>query len=88
LWQVGVMGRPDWTAKPKRDPEQLEQLRSYLTRVYPEDHQVVLYFASTFPCDPPRIRRFPLRELPRRHVYPMEMLYVPPIDAAAGRGRR
>jgi hypothetical protein len=49
-----------------------------LRRKYPDDHQVVLYFASTFPCDPPMIRRFALRDLPRRRVYPMELLYIPP----------
>lgn len=80
LWQVGVIGECDWTAKPRRHPERLEKLRAFLARKYPDDHPVVLYFASTFPTDPPQIRRFPLRDLPRRHVYPMEMLYVPPVD--------
>jgi hypothetical protein len=78
LWQVGVIGETDWSDKPRRHPEHLEELRDYLGPEYPDDHQVVLYFASTFPCDPSRIRKFKLRDLPRRQVYPMEMLYVPP----------
>lgn len=88
LWQVGVVGRRDWTARPGRDREGLEQLRAVLNRAYPDNHPVVVYFASTFPCEPPRIRRFPLRELARRRIYPMEMLYVPPIDATSARPKR
>ena len=80
LWQVGVIGERDWTAKPRRHPERLEELRDFLRRSYPEDHAVVLYFASTFPCDDPRVRRCPLGALANKRVYPMEMLYVPPLE--------
>lgn len=80
LWQVGVIGERDWTAQPRRHPERLQALRDFLRRSYPEDHAVVLYFASTFPCDDPRVRRFNLADLADKHVYPMEMLYVPPRD--------
>jgi hypothetical protein len=78
LWQIGVLGETDWTAKPRRNPERLAQMTRLLRTRYPDDHRVVLYFASTFPCNPPMIRRLRLRDLPRRHVYPMELLYVPP----------
>jgi uncharacterized protein YabN with tetrapyrrole methylase and pyrophosphatase domain len=88
LWQVGVLGERDWTAKPRRHPERIAQLTDRLRRQYPDDHQVVLYFASTFPCDPPMVRRFALRDLPRRRVYPMELLYVPPSVSAERSPRR
>jgi hypothetical protein len=79
LWQVGVLGESDWTRKPRRHPERLALLADVLLRKYPADHQVVLYFASTFPLHPPKIRRFRLCDLAKRRVYPMEMLYVPPV---------
>jgi hypothetical protein len=85
LWQVGVIGESDWTSKPRRHPERLEQLREFLGRTYPDTHRIVLYFASTFPCDPPQIRKFALRDLPKRRVYPMEMLYVPPLRRRSNR---
>jgi uncharacterized protein YabN with tetrapyrrole methylase and pyrophosphatase domain len=84
LWQVGVLGETDWTRKPRRYPERLAMLVDVLGRKYPRDHQVVLYFASTFPLNPPSIRKVRLRDLPKRHVYPMEMLYVPPVAPRGG----
>lgn len=78
LWQIGVLGETDWTAKPQRHPERLAEMTTRLKKRYPADHEVALYFASTFPTEPPTIRRFPLRDLPRKRVYPMELLYVPP----------
>jgi hypothetical protein len=78
LWQIGVLGQTDWTTKPRRHPERLAEMAKYLGQWYPADHRIALYFSSTFPTEPPSIRRLPLRELPRRRVYPMELLYVPP----------
>jgi len=65
--------------EPRRHPERLALLTDVLRKKYPGDHQVVLYYASTFPLGPPKVRKFPLRTLSKRHVYPMEMLYVPPV---------
>jgi hypothetical protein len=79
LWQVGVLGETGWSATPRRHPERLAELRDYLLRTYPAHHGVVLYFGSTFPCDPPRVSRFPLAQLASRRIYPMDMLYVPPL---------
>jgi uncharacterized protein YabN with tetrapyrrole methylase and pyrophosphatase domain len=80
LWQVGVIGETDWTAKPRHNPTRLAELHALLARAYPPNHKVFLYFASTFPCDPAQVRRVSLSELPRKRVFPMEMLYVPPVD--------
>jgi hypothetical protein len=85
LWQVGVIGETGWSDKLRRHPERVQDLTDYLGREYPDDHPVVLYFASTFPCVPPRIRKFKLRDLPKRRIYPMEMLYIPALPAARDR---
>jgi len=81
LWQVGVLGETDWTSKARRHPERVAALVDVLLRKYPRDHQVVLYFASTFPLKPPSIRKVRLRDVPKRHVYPMDMLYIPALSA-------
>jgi len=65
LWQIGVLGETDWTAKPRRHPERLAEMTALLRTKYPADHQLVLYFASTYPCNPAAVRKFPLSELPR-----------------------
>jgi hypothetical protein len=79
LWQVGVFGRTDWTARPQPDPARLSEVRDCLLTRYPESHQVVLYYAATSPMLKPSVRHLALRDLPDTHVYPMDMLVVPPL---------
>jgi hypothetical protein len=78
LWQIGVLGETDWTAKARWHPERIADMAKYLRRWYPADHRITLYYASIFPTEPATVRRFRLGDLPRRRVYPMELLYVPP----------
>lgn len=79
LWQVGVFGRHDWTARPTPDRGRLSELRARLLTRYPESHGVTLYYAATSPMLKPSIRHVALTALPDTHVYPMDMLLVPPL---------
>ena len=79
LWQVGVLG--ERTARPTFcRPDRLKRLADTLAATYPPGHEVVLYYAATFPANPPTIERLPLETLPRASVAPLAMLYVPPFE--------
>jgi uroporphyrin-III C-methyltransferase len=83
LWQVGVFGRTDWTARPQPDPARLSDVRARLLTRYPETHGVILYYAATSPMMGPNIRHVALKDLPDTHVYPMDLLVVPPLAQEA-----
>jgi uncharacterized protein YabN with tetrapyrrole methylase and pyrophosphatase domain len=77
LWQIGVVGTANHSAefKAPRLPELVERLRE----LYPDDHEVVVYEASSFVGIPPLIRPTPLAELGAA-VTPGSTLYVPPVE--------
>jgi Tetrapyrrole (Corrin/Porphyrin) Methylases len=79
LWQVGVLGESAARQNITCRPERLQTLTDTLQRYYPPAHRVVLYYAPTFPANPPIVKRVQLAKLPRARVYPMAMLYVPPL---------
>ena len=78
LWQVGVLGETTARRGVCR-PERLAYLTETLKEHYPVTHEVVLYFATTFPGRPPFIQRLPLDDLPHASVVPLMTLYVPPL---------
>ena len=77
LWQIGVVGSANHSAEPEapRLPELVERLRE----IYPDQHEVVVYEASSFVGVAPLIRPTPLAELAAA-VTPASTLYVPPLD--------
>jgi uncharacterized protein YabN with tetrapyrrole methylase and pyrophosphatase domain len=80
LWQIGVLGdataqRANLAVRRARVSFLVDRLR----RSYPPAHPVVLYRAATFAGDPPRIRRLPLRRLPKIRIDPMTTMYLPPM---------
>jgi hypothetical protein len=78
LWQIGVLGETG--ARPACcRPQRLARLQATLARHYPLEHEMVLYYAATFPATPSSVERFPLSGLSARRVPPMAMLYVPPL---------
>ena len=83
LWQIGVVGARTHSAERplRRLPELVELLRA----LYPADHEVVVYEASSYPRrradDPPT----PLDELGADAVTLASTLYVPPVPASATR---
>ena len=78
LWQVGVLGEPGARQGPCR-PDRLCTLTAALRRSYPATHRVVLYYAATFPANPPVVQRLALARLPDARVSPLAMLYVPAL---------
>jgi hypothetical protein len=80
LWQVGVLGEVDSRSGVTCRPERLAKLTAVLGRHYPATHKVVLYYAPMFPADPPIIKRVSLERLPVTKVYPLAMLFVPPLE--------
>jgi uncharacterized protein YabN with tetrapyrrole methylase and pyrophosphatase domain len=76
LWQVGVAGSANHTAEPQAPA--LGALVDALRQHYPDDHEVVVYEASSFPGVAPVIRSTPLLELAGA-VTPASTLYVPPL---------
>ena len=77
LWQVGVVGSAEHTAEAKAP--RLAELVKALRELYPDEHEVVVYEASTFAGLAPLIRRAPLVELAEA-VTPASTLYVPPLE--------
>jgi hypothetical protein len=77
LWQLSVVGTPNWSAEP--DTSRLPVLVEYLRRWYAAEHEVVLYEASPYPIAGPGIERLPLHALAEAAVTPMATLYVPRV---------
>ena len=77
LWQIGVVGTANHSAEPvaPRLPELVKRLRE----LYPAEHEVVVYEASSFVGVAPLIRPTPLAGLAAA-VTPASTLYVPPVD--------
>ena len=77
LWQIGVVGSANHSAEfqAPRLPELIERLRE----LYPDEHEVVVYEASSFVGVAPLIRPTPLAELAAA-VTPASTLYVPPVE--------
>ena len=76
LWQVGVVGSAEHTAEPVSPS--LGALVDALLALYPGDHEVTVYEASSYPGVAPLIRPVPLAELAAA-VTAASTLYVPPI---------
>lgn len=76
LWQLSVVGVRTGVREP--DLSRLPVLVAALERVYPTDHEVVLYEASPYPVVAARVERIALRKLASARVSAMSSLYVPP----------
>lgn len=82
LWQVGAIGRFDYSPAETWSPRGAALLAEVLGEHYPPTHEVVLYEASPYPMVAPRLERTPLAALGRRPVSVRETLYVPPLGEA------
>lgn len=78
LWQIGTFGNVTYV--PEGDTSRIPVLVGYLRKVYPADHEVVLYEASPYPVCDAFVERVRLSELPELEISPMVTLYVPPIE--------
>jgi precorrin-3B methylase len=77
LWQIGVVGSANHSAEPvaPRLAELVERLREF----YPDEHDVVVYEASSYVGVAPLIRPTRLTDLAAA-VTPASTLYVPPVE--------
>ncbi len=82
LWQIGVVGDVSLT---KLEPSEygLTMLQEKLLTLYPADHKITLYEASTLPIMQPRIEEITLSQLAVTEVKTITTLYVPPLSAPA-----
>lgn len=76
LWQIGVVGSANHTAEPVAPA--LAALVEALRELYPDEHEVVVYEASSFAGIAPLIVRVPLAAVAAA-VTPASTLYVPPL---------
>lgn len=83
LWQVGAIGVTTYYNRLVWRTEGLRYLVEALQPHYPEDHEVIVYTASTLPVAGSEIHRLPLGRLPGLQVSVASTLYVPPARVAA-----
>ena len=76
LWQVDALGKLD--SSPEQEPGSLRILAERLRELYPGEHQLVFYLASSYPIAPPTIERIRLEELGELTAAPAPTLYVAP----------
>ncbi len=77
LWQVDAVGKLDWDPKP--DPRGLHILTERLRELYPPDHRVVFYRASTYPIAGAQTDSMTLEQTSGLVAAPGPTLYVPPL---------
>ena len=78
LWQAGVVGNLDYA--PEGDASHLPLLVDYLARLYPRDHAVVMYEASSYAVADARVETIALEALADAAVSPMATLYLAPAE--------
>ena len=79
LWQIGVVGVADFREEALWSREGLGILAERLLETYPDEHEVIVYEATTLPVLPSRILRMPLVALATADVTAISTLYVPPL---------
>ena len=63
------------------DPRGLQALAEVLGELYPPEHELIFYRASSYPIRPGEAVRMPLRELAALESPPAPTLYVPPLPS-------
>lgn len=83
LWQVGAIGVATFYGRKVWRTEGLRHLVDALAPHYPEDHEIVVYTASTLPVCPSEVHRVALARLPELELSVAATLYVPPAEQPA-----
>lgn len=78
LWQVGVVGSANHSAE--ASAPRLGEVVDALRRIYPDDHEVIVYEASLYPGVAALVRPVALAALAEA-VTPKSTLYVPPLHS-------
>ena len=76
LWQVDALGKLDSSAG--QEPGSLAVLAERLGELYPPEHELVFYLASTYPIADALVERLALAQLAGLAEAPAPTLYVPP----------
>lgn len=76
LWQVDAIGKLD--SSPEPEPHGLPLLAERLAELYPPEHELVFYRASTYPIAGPQIERVRLAALAELAAPPAPTLYIAP----------
>lgn len=78
LWQVDALGKLD--SSPEQEPDSLRVLAERLRELYPGEHELVFYLASSYPIAPATVERIRLDELGELTEAPAPTLYVAPAQ--------
>lgn len=78
IWQIGVVGIRNYSKKPAIN-ENLIQLRDKLLHVYPKDHKIYLYLASTHRMFDSTIITTDLQNIVKTEFDPISTLVIPPF---------
>lgn len=79
LWQLGVAGDETLT-KLKPADNGMKMLKERLSNYYPENHEIILYEASTLPIMPPRIEKIRINQLELSKINTITTGFVPPLQ--------
>lgn len=79
LWQVGVIGVAEHRDERLWNEDGLRILRDALLRIYPSEHPVVVYEATTLPVCEPMVARVPLAGLAQAPVTALSTLWIEPL---------
>jgi len=82
LWQIGVIGKPNYFSESVTSGEGLAVLTEALTLHYGADHEVVVYRAALFPGSEPIITNLKIAALSTAQIETMATLYIPPKSVA------
>jgi uroporphyrin-III C-methyltransferase len=78
LWQIGIIGECTLT-RYEPGANAMTVLREMLREVFPDDHRLCLYEASSIPGLPPRIEWFALVDLPSVPTKSYSTLLIPAL---------
>ena len=88
LWQVDALGKAD--SSPAQEPDSLRILGERLGELYPPEHELVFYLASTYPIADAHVERVRLDRLAALKEAPAPTLYIAPArrrpNDRSGRG--
>jgi len=84
LWQIGVIGKPNYFSEAFTRGEGLLVLTEELARHYGAEHKVVVYRAALFPGTEPVIIHLNIGALSTAQIETMATLYIPPKGNAHG----
>jgi len=78
LWQVGLVG--EWRFDREPSMRGLPLLVERLLKLYPVEHETILYEASPYPTCDPIVQRLALRDVGAAEVSPVVTMVLPPRD--------